>query len=75
VVGIFWAVVGGVLALMLLAAWWMDRSARRRSARIINSQDIWYEVRESRRDAEILGNPSNHDTSWSSWNRRNSRGR
>lgn len=72
---VFWWVVGGLVAVLLLAAWLMDRSARRRNARITNSADVWYEVRESRRDAEISGNPFNHDISWTSWSRRNNRGR
>jgi hypothetical protein len=72
---IFWLVVGGALAVVLLLAWLSDRSARRRHATIINAGDIWYEVRESRRDAGISGNPFNHDISWTSWSRRNRSGR
>jgi hypothetical protein len=72
---IFWLVVGGVLGVLLLLAWLSDRGARRRQARILDAGDIWYEVRESRRDAAISGNPFNRDLSWTSWSRRNRSGR
>lgn len=72
---VFWLIVGGAVALLLLTALLSDRAARRRGARITNSADVWYEVRESRRDAEITGNPFNRDVSWTSWSRRNRDGR
>jgi hypothetical protein len=72
---IFWLVVGGVLGVLLLLAWLSDRAARRRQARILGAGDIWYQVRESRRDAEVSGNPFLHDISWTSWSRRNRSGR
>jgi hypothetical protein len=72
--GIFWAVLGGALAVLLLVAWSMDRSVKRRGSRI-HSADIWYDVRESRRDAEIHTYQLGRNVSWSSWSRRNKSGR
>ncbi|MGY1839298.1 MULTISPECIES: hypothetical protein [unclassified Modestobacter] len=69
--GVFWLVMGMVLAGLLLVAWLMDRAGRRRGARISHGADVAWQARESRRDAEILGNPYNQDVSWSSWSRRN----
>ncbi|MQA36089.1 hypothetical protein [Modestobacter roseus] len=69
--GVFWLVMGLVLAGLLLVAWLMDRAGRRRGARISSGADVAWQARESRRDAEILGNPYNQDVSWSSWSRRN----
>jgi hypothetical protein len=72
---VFWAIVGGFLALLLLAAALMDRGAKRRQARISSSGDIWREVRESRRDAEVIDStgfgPPRGDIGWTSWSRRN----
>lgn len=72
---VFWAIVGGFLGLLLLAAALMDRSAKRRQARITSSGDIWREVRESRRDAEVIDStgfgPPQGDIGWTSWSRRN----
>ena len=67
----FWPVVGGLLLVLLLVSWRMDRSVRRRGSRVLGSADVGYEVREGRRDAEVmhpLGDPS-----WTSWNRRDQR--
>ncbi|MGY1843280.1 hypothetical protein [Modestobacter sp. SYSU DS0875] len=69
--GVFWLVMGLGLAALLLTAWLMDRAARRRGARMSPGADVAWEVRESRRDAEILGKPYNQDVTWSSWSRRN----
>ena len=72
---VFWAIVGGFLALLLLAAALMDRGAKRRQARISSSGDIWREVRESRRDAVVIDStgfgPPRGDIGWTSWSRRN----
>jgi hypothetical protein len=69
-----WGVVGLVLAALLVVGWLMDRSVRRRGSRVTYSGDVWREVREGRRDAEVT-NPfaGKGDYSWSSWNRRNRR--
>ena len=74
---VVWGVVGGLVLLLLLAAALMDRNARRRRAPITYSGDIWREVRESRRDAEVIDStgvgPPRGDISWTSWSRRNHR--
>jgi hypothetical protein len=69
---LFWPVIGLVLVGLLLAAWRMDRSVRRRGSRVLHHQDVWHEVRESRRDAEVMS-PFVQDDSWTSWSRRNRR--
>jgi hypothetical protein len=66
----FWAVVGLVLAGLLLVGWRMDRAVRRRGSRLLPSTDVWREVRESRRDAAAMS-PFGPDSSWTSWSRRN----
>lgn len=72
---VFWAIVGAVLGLLLVAAALMDRNTKRRQARITNSGEIWREVRESRRDAEVIDStgfgPPRGDIGWTSWSRRN----
>jgi hypothetical protein len=68
----FWWLVGLVLAGLLLVAWRMDVAVRRRGSRVLSSSDVWYEVRESRRDAELV-DPVAWDYSWTSWSRRNRR--
>ncbi|MEI4270341.1 hypothetical protein TEK04_01275 [Klenkia sp. LSe6-5] len=70
---VFWVCVAGVLLALLAVSWWMDRAVRRRGSAVTHSADIWFQARESRRDAEILGNPLNQDVSWSSWSRRSNR--
>jgi hypothetical protein len=67
---VFSMVVGGALAALLTVAWRMDRAVRRRGSRVTDSGDLWREVRESRRDAEVTS-PFSTDNSWSSWSRRN----
>ena len=70
--GVFWAVVGLVLLLVLLAAWRVDRGVQRRGSRVAHHSDVWFEVRESRRDADLV-DPLARDYSWTSWSRRNRR--
>jgi hypothetical protein len=70
--GVVWGVVGLVVLAVLVAAWRMDAAARRRSTRVAHHSDVWFQVRESRRDAEIV-NPLASDYSWTSWSRRNRR--
>jgi hypothetical protein len=68
----FWLVVGAALSGLLGAAWRMDRAVRRRGSTVTGSGELWREVRESRRDAEVTS-PFSIDNSWSSWSRRNRR--
>ncbi|GAB4079646.1 hypothetical protein GCU67_02330 [Modestobacter muralis] len=70
--GIVWAVVGVVVLLVLVGAWRMDRAVQRRGSRASHHSDLWYEVRESRRDVDAM-NPCSSDSSWTSWSRRNQR--
>jgi hypothetical protein len=67
-----WLCVGLGLAGLLVVAWRMDVAVRRRGSRVPPSADVWFEVRESRRDAELV-NPVADDYSWTSWSRRNRR--
>ena len=67
-----WVLIGVVLSGLLLAAWRMDVRVRRRGSRVLSSSDVWFQVRESRRDAELV-NPVVDDYSWTSWSRRNRR--
>ena len=69
---VFWISVGVVLTVLLGVSWWLDRSARRRGSRSLHHSDVWREVREGRRDAEVVS-PFVRDNSWTSWNRRNRR--
>lgn len=69
---VFWIAVGVVLVLLLAVAWWLDHMARRRGARSHHHSDVWREVREGRRDAEVV-NPFVQDNSWTSRSRRNRR--
>ena len=72
---VVWVSIGGLVAVLLLVSALMDRNARRRHERIVASGDIWREVRESRRDAEIIDStgvgPPRGDIGWTSWSRRN----
>ncbi|MCZ2829317.1 hypothetical protein O2W14_10780 [Modestobacter sp. VKM Ac-2986] len=70
--GIVWAVVGVVVLLVLFGAWRMDRAVQRRGSRAAHHSDLWFEVRESRRDADLV-DPLARDYSWTSWSRRNQR--
>jgi hypothetical protein len=60
---------------VLVAAWLMDRAARRRRARVLSSRDVWTQIREGKRDARLVDSPAylaaREDTSWTSWGRRN----
>jgi len=69
-----WIGLGVFLGVLLAGSWLSDRAVRRRGARLEHGGDISFQVREGRRDAEILSNPYNHDVSWSSWSRRNHSG-
>lgn len=72
---VVWASIGGVVVVLLLVSALMDRNARRRHERIVASGDISREVRESRRDAEVIDStgfgPPRGDIGWTSWSRRN----
>jgi hypothetical protein len=68
--GWFWGVIGGSTAGLLLVAWRMDARVRRRGSRVADQADVWFDVRESRRDAEAM-QPMSSDVSWTSWSRRN----
>ena len=72
---VVWISVGSLVAVLLLVTALMDRNARRRHERIVASGDIWREVRESRRDAEVIDStgfgPPRGDIGWTSWSRRN----
>ncbi len=68
----FWGAVALTLAVLLLVAWRIDRGVRRRGSRVLHHSDVWYEVRENRRDAEVRS-PFVQDESWTSWSRRNRR--
>ena len=70
--GMVWALVGLVVLVALAAAWRMDRTARRRGSRALHHSDVWTEVRENRRDADLV-TPLAKDYSWTSWSRRNQR--
>ena len=69
-----WSVIGGVIAVLLLVSWLMDRSAKRRGRRTLASGDIVAAVRDGRRDAEVVNDAGGllpRDVSWTSWSRRN----
>jgi hypothetical protein len=51
-----------------------SRRARRRG-RGRSSSDVWVDVREARRDAEVLQSRPDIGMSWTSWERRGRRGR
>jgi hypothetical protein len=69
-----WIGLGAFLALLLVGSRLSDRPTRRRGARPGHGGDVHVQVREGRRDAEILSNPCDHDVSLSSWSRRNHSG-
>ena len=70
--GVVWGLVGLVVLVALGAAWRMDRAAQRRGSRVTHHSDVWTEVRENRRDADLV-DPLARDYSWTSWSRRNQR--
>ena len=69
---VVWVVLGVVVLAVLVAAWRMDRAVQRRGSRVSHHSDVWFEVRENRRDADLV-NPLAKDYSWTSWSRRNQR--
>ena len=70
--GVVRGVVGPVVPVALGAAWRMDRAVTRRGSRVTHHSDVWTEVRENRRDADLVDPPA-EDHSWTSWSRRNQR--
>ena len=69
---VFWIAVGVVLAALLVMAWSMDRSVKRRGSRVRHHSEVFYDVRENNRDAEVKS-PFVSDNSWTSHNRRTQR--
>ncbi len=67
-------VIGVAVGGLLFASWLIDRGVERRGSRVTSSAGIWYEVRESRRDADVPAYQYGRDLSWSSRSRRNKRG-
>ena len=68
----FWLVIAVALAALLVVAWRMDAAVRRRGSRVRHHSEVFHEVRENNRDAEVK-NPFISDNSWTSHNRRNQR--
>jgi hypothetical protein len=68
---LFWLGVGLVIALVLLAAWAVDRRARRRGHHVRHGSDILREAWEHGRDADMSGNAFylGQDLSWMSRSR------
>ena len=74
-VWVFWGAVGGVLAVLLLWAWWLDRNARRRGAglRAAGEMDRDRRLRNRAVEREIsqvtaIGmNPRAHDAARRIW--------
>lgn len=75
VAAVVWSIIAGIVIALLLASWLMDRSAKRRHARIADSRDIYNEVREGVRDSRTIDStflpPGGKDYTWTSWSRRN----
>jgi hypothetical protein len=69
---VFWVFVGLVLAAVLVTAWRMDAAVRRRGARVRHHSEVFADVRENNRDAEVKS-PFVSDNSWTSHSRRNQR--
>lgn len=71
-------VVVAVVVVLLGAAAWIDRDARRRGARIVNGGDIARQTREADRDARVIDNAliarRDRTYDWTSWSRRNRSG-
>jgi hypothetical protein len=70
--GVVWVVVGLVVLAALVVAWRMDAAVRRRGSRVRHHSEVWHEVREGNRDAEVMS-PFVSDNSWTSFSRRNQR--
>jgi hypothetical protein len=68
---LFWLGVGLVITLALLAAWAVDRRARRRGHHVRHGSDILSETWEHGRDADMSGNAFylGQDLSWTSRSR------
>jgi hypothetical protein len=68
---LFWLGVGLVITLVLLAAWAVDRRARRMGHHVRHGSDILSETWEHGRDADISGNAFylGQDLSWTSRSR------
>jgi hypothetical protein len=68
---LFWLGVGLVISLVLLAAWGVDRRARRMGHHVRHGSDILSETWEHGRDADMSGNAfyMGQDLSWTSRSR------
>jgi hypothetical protein len=68
---LFWLGVGLVISLVLLAAWAVDRRARRMGHHVRHGSDILSETWEHGRDADMSGNAFylGQDLSWTSRSR------
>jgi hypothetical protein len=68
---LFWLGVGLVISLVLLAAWAVDRRARRMGHHVRHGSDILSEAWEHGRDADMSGNAfyMGQDLSWTSRSR------
>jgi hypothetical protein len=68
---LFWLGVGLVITLVLLAAWAVDRRARRRGHHVRHGSDILSETWEHGRDVDISGDAFylGQDLSWTSRSR------
>jgi hypothetical protein len=68
---LFWLGVGLVITLALLAAWAVDRRARRMGHHVRHGSDILSEAWEHGRDADMSGNAfyMGQDLSWTSRSR------
>ena len=69
---VFWVLVGLVLAAVLATAWRMDAAVRRRGSRVRHHSEVFHDVRENNRDAEVKS-PFVSDNSWTDHSRRNRR--
>ena len=68
----FWLVIGVALAALLVVAWRMDAAVRRRGSRVRHHSEVFHDVRENNRDAEVK-TPFVSDNSWTSHSRRSQR--
>jgi hypothetical protein len=72
-VELFWLGVGLAIALVLLAAWAIDRQSRRRGHQVRSGSDMYRDVREQNRDnrAGETTEYLNQDQSWTHRSRQN----
>jgi len=72
-VELFWLGVGLAIALVLLAAWAIDRQSRGRGHQVRSGSDMYREVREQNRDnrAGETTEYLNQDQSWTHRSRQN----